>query len=63
MRVTNAIPLGCSLILPVGAVNSVQSPEGGDVDELSDQDQDIQQITEMAVCGHRFCALSLKPPN
>jgi hypothetical protein len=25
MRVTNAIPLGCSLLLPVGTVNSVQT--------------------------------------
>jgi hypothetical protein len=25
MRVTNTIPLGCSLLLPVGTVNSVQT--------------------------------------
>jgi hypothetical protein len=29
MRVTNSIPLGCPLLLPVGTVNSVQSPKAG----------------------------------
>jgi hypothetical protein len=29
MRVTNSLPLGCSLLLPVGTVNSVQTLKAG----------------------------------
>jgi hypothetical protein len=39
MHVTNDIPLGCSLFLPVGTVNSVQTQEGyGEGDDGEDED-------------------------
>jgi hypothetical protein len=48
MRVTNGIPLGCSLILTVGTVNSVQIRKA--IEEVLYED-DLEMLQPGAVCG------------
>ena len=47
MRVTNAIPLGCSLLLPVGTVNPVEAVDASSASAL------------MLLSSSSFCSLCL----
>jgi hypothetical protein len=51
MRVTNGIPLGCSLLLPVGTVNCVQTRKGSMISAVDGMFAERKQVFQSFAVG------------